>query len=50
MAAGQLPLESKIRADKLMSVEKKRVRAAFATLNDETFGLVIQEIMKLVSS
>ena len=50
MKTGQLPLESKIRADKLMQVEKKRILKPFASLDDRTFQLVTQEIISLISS
>ncbi len=48
IAEGKLPLKSKIRADKIMQIEKTIISKAFARLDDKTFDLTIVEIMKLV--
>jgi len=50
LSQGQLPLSSKIRADKIMQIEKSRIVKKFARLNDQTFELVVKEIIKLVST
>ena len=49
LSEGNLPISSKIKADKLMQIEKTKIIDGFARLNDETFELVIKEIIKLVS-
>lgn len=48
IAEGRLPLRSRIRADKIMQIEKSLVAKAFARLNDKTFDLLVQQISKLV--
>ncbi len=47
--AGKLPLKSRIRADKIMQIEKSLVVSTFAALKDKSFDKVVTEIMKLVS-
>lgn len=49
LCAGTLPIPSKIRVDKIMQVEKNKISRAFARLNEETFMLVVKEIINLVS-
>ena len=49
LSDGKLSINSKIKADKIMQVEKSRIIGQFAILNDETFDLVVKEIEKLIS-
>ena len=49
MSSGKLPLKSRIRADKIMQIEKKLVEKPFARLDDKTFDLLADEIKKLIS-
>ncbi len=48
LASGNLPLKSRIRADKVVQIEKSLVAKSFARLNDKTFDLLVGEIKKLV--
>lgn len=48
LASGNLPLKSRIRADKIMQIEKSLVAKSFAHLNDKTFDSLIREIKKLI--
>jgi len=41
-------LKSRIRADKIMQIEKSLIAKAFARLDDKTFDLLNAEIMKLL--
>ena len=45
---GKLPIPSKIKADKIMQVEKTRIIKPFAKINEQIFSKVIKEIVKLV--
>ncbi|MBI5051489.1 type II toxin-antitoxin system PemK/MazF family toxin [Candidatus Micrarchaeota archaeon] len=45
---GGLPIKSKIRADKIVQVEKKMVSGKIGELNTKTFDLVVKEIIKLI--
>jgi mRNA interferase MazF len=45
---GELPIESKIRADKIMLLEKDLIIKPFAKLDNETFEILISEIIKLI--
>ncbi|HLD41645.1 MAG TPA: type II toxin-antitoxin system PemK/MazF family toxin [archaeon] len=47
---GNLPVESRIKADKIMQVEKSRVIRPFAKLSNETFQLVVSEIKRLIGT
>ncbi|MDP3742196.1 MAG: type II toxin-antitoxin system PemK/MazF family toxin [Candidatus Micrarchaeota archaeon] len=49
LAGGFLPIQSKIRADKLFQLEKSKIVKPFAKLRSETFNLVVEQIAKLVS-
>lgn len=49
LAQGTLPIDSKIRADKLFQLEKAKIVKPFARLDNETFNLVAAHIVKLVS-
>ncbi|MEK6982831.1 MAG: type II toxin-antitoxin system PemK/MazF family toxin [Candidatus Micrarchaeota archaeon] len=46
---GKMPIQSKIKVDKIMQIEKTRLKEKIAVLNDQTFDLVIMELLKLVS-
>ena len=48
LSHGKLPLKSRIRADKLIQVEKNLIINAFGKLENRTFDLVIKEIIKLL--
>ena len=50
LSNGKLPIKSKIRADKIMQIEKSVILRSFATLNDSTFEILITELMKLLKS
>lgn len=49
LSYGSLPIQSKIKADKIMQIEKNKISGTFAYLNNETFDLVIKEIINLIS-
>lgn len=49
ISSGKLTLKSRIRADKIMQVEKKLIEKSFSRLNDETFDALTDEIKKLIS-
>jgi len=48
LSQGNLPIKSRIRADKIMQIEKSLIIKAFARLNNKTFDSLVSEIMKLV--
>lgn len=48
LSSGKLPIKSKVRADKILQVEKSLVAASFARLSDAAFDSVISELIKLV--
>ena len=48
LSSGNLPVRSRIRADKIMLLEKTLIIRAFARLDDQTFDTVVQEIAKIV--
>ena len=45
---GKLPIRSRVRADKILQIEKSLVIRPFAKLNDKTFDVLIAEIFKLL--
>ena len=47
LKSGNLPIKSKIRADKIILLEKRRIIKTFARLDDKTFDILIDEIIKL---
>ena len=49
LSGGKLPIRSKIRADKILQIDKSLIVESFARLNDNMFDLLIKEIVKLVS-
>ena len=48
LISGKIHLKSKVRADKVMSIEKTLVVKSFARLNNKTFDSVIEEVIKLM--
>lgn len=48
LSRGKMPLKSRIRADKVSSVEKSMVEKSFAKLDDKTYDAVVDEINKLI--
>lgn len=44
ISTGKLPVKSKIRADKIMQIEKKLLLNTFARLNNDTFDVLVKEI------
>lgn len=48
LSMGKLPVKSKIRADKIMHIEKKLILNRFARLNNKTFDMLVKEIINLV--
>lgn len=50
VSAGKLPVQSKIRADKLFQVHKSLAMKPFASLNQKKFSEVVTQIQQLVSS
>lgn len=48
LVQGRLPVRSRIKADKIMQIEKTLIPKAFARINDKTFDLLTKEILKLV--
>ncbi len=48
LAKGNLPVKSRIRADKLAQVEKTLILKPFAKLDNKTFDNVVNEIHLLI--
>lgn len=48
LSSGNLPVKSRIRADKIMQIEKNLIIKPFARLDNKTFDMLIDEIMKLL--
>lgn len=48
LASGNLPVESRIKADKIMQVSKKLVIRPFAKINEKKFDETTDEIKKLI--
>lgn len=48
LSSGNLPLKSRIRADKIMQIEKNLIIKPFAKLDNKTFDALIGEIIKLL--
>lgn len=48
MSEGNLPIPSKIKADKIMQIEKTKIIKQFAILSNHAFSSVAEEIMRLV--
>jgi mRNA interferase MazF len=47
---GNIPLKSRIRTDKILSVEKSLIMDSFAQINDDTFNEVVKKITKLIKN
>lgn len=47
MVSGELIKQSRIRTDKIFSIEKNRVTMKIGTIKEKTFGKVKQEIFKM---
>lgn len=47
--SGTMPLKSRIRADKIMTLEKNLIAAPFARLDGATFGALVAKITDLVA-
>ncbi|MBI2652159.1 type II toxin-antitoxin system PemK/MazF family toxin [Candidatus Woesearchaeota archaeon] len=48
ISQGKLPLKSRIRADKIMQIEKNLIIKSFARLDNKTFDLLTKEIINLI--
>ena len=48
LSSGNLPIKSRVRADKIMQIEKGLIIKAFAKLESKAFDKVINEIVDLV--
>src|SRR3989344_6388565 len=48
LSKGKIPLKSRIRADKIIQVEKTLVLEIFAQLNSETYDILIKEINRII--
>ena len=48
LSIGRLPIKSRIRADKIMQIEKSIIIRPFAKLNNLTFDSLITELVNLV--
>lgn len=48
LSSGRLPVKSRIRADKIMQIEKSLIIRDFARLNNKTFDTLTEMIMNLV--
>jgi len=49
LVSGNLPIESRIKADKIMQINKKLILRAFAKINEKKFDETITEIKKLLA-
>ena len=48
LSSGSLPIKSRIRADKILQIEKKLVIKSFAKLDDKTFDALAEQIINLI--
>ena len=48
LSKGKLPIKSRIRADKIMQIEKGLIISAFAQIDNKTYDILINEINKLI--
>lgn len=48
ISSGKLPVESKVRADKILQIEKSLIASSFARIDDAAFDSVVAELVKLV--
>ena len=49
ISSGNLPLKSRIRADKILQINKSLSKGTFASINQSTFKALTKEILKLIS-
>lgn len=50
LSSGKLPIQSRIKADKIMQVSKKLALKAFGKLGDKKFSEVTNQVKKLIGS
>ncbi|MFH0837579.1 MAG: type II toxin-antitoxin system PemK/MazF family toxin, partial [Candidatus Aenigmatarchaeota archaeon] len=48
LCSGNLPIKSRIRADKILQIDKKLIVKSFATIDNKTFDTLINEITSLI--
>lgn len=48
LSEGKLPLKSRVRADKILQIEKNLIIKSFARLDNKTFDSLVNEIIKLL--
>ena len=48
LSGGNMPIESRIRADKIMQIEKSLIIKSFARLDNKTFDALVKEITRLI--
>lgn len=48
LSQGKLPLKSRIRADKIMQIEKNLIISTFAQIDNKTYDALIEEVKKLI--
>ena len=48
LSKGKLPIKSRIRADKIMQIEKNLIISAFAQIDNKTYDLLIIEINNII--
>lgn len=48
LSTGSLPIKSRIRADKILQIEKNLVIKPFARLDDKAFDTLVSEITRLI--
>ena len=48
LSVGNLPIKSRVRADKIMQVEKGLIVRSFAALDESTFDALVAELVRLV--
>ena len=48
ISSGKMPLKSRIRIDKIMHVEKTLIAGRLAKIDNKTFDVLVQGIMKMV--
>jgi len=48
LSKGKIPIQSRIKVDKLFTIEKRIVRKKIARLNNETFEQIKKEFLRLI--
>lgn len=48
LSKGKLPIKSRIRADKIMQIEKSLIISPFAQIDSKTYDMLVNEIKKLI--